>query len=122
MADGSHLVAEAGEKLMSMIEAIRQNSVLIDAISGASRDQASAIKEVVVAVRQMDEMTQHNAALVEQTNAAIEQTEGQATGLDQIVDLFVLDDGAERGASRHRAAPHAEIVLLTDGNAALGGR
>jgi len=36
-------------------------------------------------------MTQHNAALVEQTNAAIEQTEGQASELDRIVDIFVLD-------------------------------
>lgn len=43
----------------------------------------------------MDEMTQHNAALVEETNAAIEQTEGQANELDRIVDVFVVD-GAVR--------------------------
>jgi len=41
-------------------------------------------------VRQIDEMTQHNAALVEETNAAIEQTEGQAQQLDRIVDVFVV--------------------------------
>ena len=39
----------------------------------------------------MDEMTQHNAALVEETNAAIEQTETQARQLDEIVEVFVLD-------------------------------
>ena len=43
------------------------------------------------AVRQMDEMTQHNAALVEETNAAIEQTESQASELDNIVDVFTID-------------------------------
>ena len=47
-----------------------------------------------VAVRQMDEMTQHNAALVEQTNAAIEQTEAQASELDRIVAVFKTDAAA----------------------------
>ena len=46
------------------------------------------------AVRQLDEMTQHNAALVEETNAAIEQTEAQATELDRVVDIFTLDHPA----------------------------
>ena len=46
-----------------------------------------------MAVRQMDEMTQHNAALVEETNAAIEQTEAQAIELDRVVDVFKLGGG-----------------------------
>jgi methyl-accepting chemotaxis protein len=44
----------------------------------------------------MDEMTQHNAALVEEINASIEQTESQATDLDRIVDVFTVSDGAPR--------------------------
>ncbi len=44
-----------------------------------------------VAVRDMDTMTQHNAALVEETNAAIEQTEAQASELDRIVEVFKID-------------------------------
>jgi methyl-accepting chemotaxis protein len=63
--------------------------VLMQGISEArSRAGVTAIEEVNAAVRQMDEMTQHNAALVEETNAAIEQTEQQATALDRIVDIF----------------------------------
>jgi methyl-accepting chemotaxis protein len=49
----------------------------------------------------MDEMTQHNAALVEQTNASIERTEEQATELDRIVEVFTMiarDTHDERGA------------------------
>ena len=54
-------------------------------------------------MRQMDEMTQHNAALVEQTNAAIEQTEAQAAELDRIVDVFTLAE-TDRGTAAVRPA------------------
>ncbi len=88
---GSRLVAEAAAKLSGMLGAIRDNTEALQAIARDSRDQASAIEEVTSAVRIMDEMTQHNAALVEQTNAAIEQTEAQASELDRIVDIFTID-------------------------------
>jgi hypothetical protein len=52
----------------------------------------------------MDEMTQHNAALVEETNAAIEQTEAQASELDRIVDIFVISD-SDAPPVRRAAAP-----------------
>ena len=50
-------------------------------------------------MRQIDEMTQHNAALVEETNAALEQTEAQASELDRVIGVFTLDDAtaAEAG-------------------------
>ncbi len=60
----------------------------MEKIARDSHEQASAIEEVNTAVRTMDEMTRHNAALVEQTNAAIEQTEAQASELDRIVEVF----------------------------------
>ncbi|KRA96808.1 hypothetical protein ASD83_17210 [Devosia sp. Root685] len=105
---GSRLVASAADKLSAMLEAVRANSALLDDIAGASREQASSIDEVNTAVRQMDEMTQHNAALVEEVNAAIEQTEAQATELDQIVDVFTIDSArAARAAVATRPAPAA---------------
>ncbi|MBK8084331.1 MAG: HAMP domain-containing protein [Devosia sp.] len=90
---GTRLVAAAASRLESMLEAVRGNRQMLEDIARDSRDQAGAIEEVNTAVRQMDEMTQHNAALVEQTNAAIEQTEGQANHLDRIVAVFTVDDG-----------------------------
>ncbi|MBI4923271.1 MAG: methyl-accepting chemotaxis protein, partial [Devosia nanyangense] len=57
-----------------------------------------SIEEVNSAVRQMDEMTQHNAALVEETNASIERTEEQAGELDRIVEVFRLAEAAEEPA------------------------
>ncbi len=71
--------------------------------------QASAIDEVAIAVCQTDEMTQHNAALVEQTNAAIEQTEGQATELDRMVDIFKL--GHDAASAAYASAPRAPVPL-----------
>ena len=104
---GSHLVSDAATRLGDMLEAVRQNSALVEAIAKASGDQAIAIDEVTMAVRTLDEMTQHNAALVEETNAAIEQTEAQAQALDQIVDIFVIEEirrPATSYAARERAA------------------
>jgi methyl-accepting chemotaxis protein len=90
---GSRLVAEAATRLEAMLGKARMSSELMDAIARASREQASAIDEVDAAVRAMDEMTQHNAALVEQTNASIEQTERQAGELDRIVAVFRIASG-----------------------------
>ncbi len=98
---GTRLVAEAAEVLGVIVAAARSSNQLMEKIARDSRDQASAIEEVTGAVRQMDEMTQHNAALVEQTNAAIEQTEAQAGELDRIVDVFRV---AESGGRMERRA------------------
>ena len=126
---GTKLVAEAAAKLAAMLEAARSNSALMEGMARDSREQAAAIEEVTVAVRQMDEMTQHNAALVEQTNAAIEQTEAQASELDRIVAVFHTDDRSaapQPAVSRsHRPAPRpvasqkAAKAYLSQGSAAI---
>ena len=97
---GSKLVSSASEQLTAMLNAVGENASLMQSIAKASREQAAAIDEVSVAVRTLDEMTQHNAALVEETNAAIEQTEAQASELDRVVDIFTIEE-----ADRSAAAP-----------------
>jgi methyl-accepting chemotaxis protein len=84
-----------------VLEAARSNTAQMEAIAEESRAQAASIAEVNTAVRQMHEMTQHNASLVEETNAAIEQTEGQAKQLDALVDVFSIELSA---GARARAA------------------
>lgn len=105
VGSGSKLVSEAAGKLEAMLHAARDNNDLLVSIASDSRDQASAIEEVTGAMRTMDEMTQHNSALVEQTNAAVEQTEAQASQLDQIVDVFQI--GPQVIAARGKAASGA---------------
>ncbi len=89
---GSQLVGDASRKLESIVASVQANTTLMRDIAAASGSQTAAISEITVAVRQMDEMTQHNAALVEQTNAAIEQTESQAAELDMMVDEFEITE------------------------------
>jgi methyl-accepting chemotaxis protein len=91
VSGGSRLVETAATKLASILQAVKENSALMESISEAGRSQATAIGEVTIAVRTMDEMTQHNAALVEETNAAIEQTEAQAGELDRIAESFTIE-------------------------------
>ncbi|ODT69288.1 MAG: chemotaxis protein [Pelagibacterium sp. SCN 63-23] len=120
---GAQLVGKAAERLAEIVRGAEESAGLIDAIARANQEQSGALAEVSVAVRQMDEMTQHNAALVEQTNAAIEQTEAQASELDRIVAVFRTGDedadapprtAAPRSMGRPRAVTHA-----SHGNAAI---
>jgi len=114
---GSRLVAQAASRLSGMLETAENNRQLLESIAVDSQSQANAIREVNVAIRQMDEMTQHNAALVEQTNTAIEQTEVQAVALDHVVDTFRLTDQAVSSSPSRARAPARAPRLA--GNAAL---
>jgi methyl-accepting chemotaxis protein len=115
---GTRLVDEAAGKLAAMVEAAKSNSRLMDSIARDSREQASAIEEVTIAVRQMDEMTQHNAALVEETNAAIEQTESQANELDRVVAVFRTDARANATAPEAPAPTAARPQRRTQASVA----
>ena len=106
---GVKLVNEASGTLERMLEAVKQTSTLVEGIARDSREQANAIEEASDSVRQMDEMTQQNAALVEQTNAAIEQTEGQADELDRIVGRFTLDEAEVEQPEKRRPNPVAGL-------------
>ncbi|QQR39338.1 methyl-accepting chemotaxis protein [Devosia rhizoryzae] len=124
VSGGTRLVEEAAARLSAMLDAAKSNSSLMDSIARDSREQASAIEEVTVAVRQMDEMTQHNAALVEQTNAAIEQTEAQASELDRIVAVFRTGSAVEVAEAvavpqRSPTVRSAARTYLSQGNAAI---
>ena len=101
---GTQVVLQIGERITALHSSVTESAKLIGEIASAGRQQAVAIDEVNVAVRQMDEITQHNAALVEQTNAAIEQTEAQAGELDRIVAVFTIEDGTVKPAGSRRAA------------------
>ncbi len=117
---GAQLVSKAATRLAEILAGAQESATLIDAIAKANQEQSGALSEVAVAVRQMDEMTQHNAALVEQTNAAIEQTEAQASELDRIVAVFRTGSEAEEKALRVvPTAPVKQRVYSSQGNAAI---
>jgi methyl-accepting chemotaxis protein len=89
--NGNTLVAQAGQTMTEIVVAIKRVTDIMAEIAAASAEQSSGIEEINIAVSQMDEMTQQNAALVEQAAAAAEAMQDQATTLNQSVAVFRFD-------------------------------
>ncbi len=101
---GAKLVREAGSTMDDVVSSFQQVADLVTDISNASREQSSGIAQVTEAVTHMDEVTQQNAALVEEAAAAAESLEEQARGLVEAVAMFKLTEGRAL-ASPLRTAP-----------------
>jgi methyl-accepting chemotaxis protein-1 (serine sensor receptor) len=89
---GSALVDEAGRTMTEIIGAVQRVTDIMGEIAAASEEQSSGIDQVARAVTQMDEVTQQNAALVEEAAAAASSLEDQAGKLRTAVAVFQLDD------------------------------
>ncbi|OWS77083.1 methyl-accepting chemotaxis protein [Pantoea sp. VS1] len=79
-----------GENMSRMNDAVRQVTDLVDEISVAASEQSQGIGQVHIAVNQMDDVTQQNAALVEEASAASRSLMEQAAALNQLVSAFTL--------------------------------
>jgi methyl-accepting chemotaxis protein len=88
---GSASVNEAGNSMGTIVASVQQVNDIIARISVASNEQAEGIAEVNNAVGQMDDMTQQNAALVEQAAAAAASLHEQTLNLSQAVSIFKLE-------------------------------
>jgi len=88
--DGTKLVAQAGKTMEEIVSSIRRVTAIMSEISTASIEQTSGIEQVNQAITQMDDVTQQNAALVEQAAAAAESLEEQAQLLSGAVANFKL--------------------------------
>src|SRR5690606_18684698 len=89
---GSRLVAEAGQTMSEIVGSVQRVSDIIGEITAASGEQSDGIGQVNVAVTQLDQMTQQNAALVEESAAAAESLKDQAQRLAQVIQVFRTDD------------------------------
>jgi methyl-accepting chemotaxis protein len=112
---GAESVGVAGGSMGDIVASVRQVGSIIQRISDASAEQARGITEVNQAVGQIDDVTQQNAALVEQAAAAAASLQEQAAGLAQAVAVFELGDeagtrpgDAEPGPAAGRRAPDAQ--------------
>jgi len=90
---GSRQVAQAGETMGAIVNSVRQVADLIAEIHAASSEQRDGIGQVNQAVSQLDQMTQQNAALVEQSAAAASSLRDQAQRLSLAISVFRLDVG-----------------------------
>ena len=93
--DGSARVTESGKALEQIVSAVKKVSDIIAEIAAASREQSSGIEQVNRAVMQMDEVTQQNAALVEQATAASQAMAEQARDLNELMSRYQIGRSAE---------------------------
>ena len=96
--DGVKLVGETGQSLTEIVDAIGEVARIIGEISGASHEQAAGVNEISAAMAHMDEMTQQNSSLVEETAAAARGLAKQAENLNQRMAFFRLNDRGEPAA------------------------
>ncbi len=92
VSDGSELVNESGNTLQDIVNSVEQATNMMSDINTAAQEQTSGIEQVNTAVSQMDEMTQQNAALVEEASAAGEAMAEQARNMSSMMDFFTVDD------------------------------
>jgi methyl-accepting chemotaxis protein len=88
---GSRLVADAGQTMGEIVASVRRVSEVIGQISSAAAQQSEGIGQVNSAVAQLDQMTQQNAALVEQSAAAAMSLRDQAQRLTEVVGAFRVE-------------------------------
>jgi methyl-accepting chemotaxis protein len=94
VAQGTALVDQAGTTMTEVVSSIRRVTDLVGEISAASSEQSAGVTQVGEAVIQMDQVTQQNAALVEEMAAAASSLKSQAQELVQTVAVFkLLSDG-----------------------------
>ncbi len=86
--EGGKLVGQAGESLTEIVTAVKKVTDIVSEIAAASREQATGLEQVNTAVGTMDEMTQRNGALVEETSASAQSLSQQAAQLAQLVGFF----------------------------------
>jgi len=105
---GNALVDDAGRQMAEIVAAVKHVADIMNEITEASQEQSRGIEEINRAISTMDEMTQQNAALVEQAAAAAAAMEMRASALGQTVAAFDLSgsDGMLRAPA---AAPTAQL-------------
>jgi methyl-accepting chemotaxis protein len=100
VGEGSQLVTQSGQTLDHIVTAVKKVSDIVGEIAGASREQSAGIEQVNKAVVQLDEMTQQNAALVEQASAASQSMAGQAKGLSEMMERYQVSAQAAAAAAQ----------------------
>jgi methyl-accepting chemotaxis protein len=128
---GVELVGEAGKALEVIVSKVSEISGLVGEIAASAQEQATALVEVNTAINQMDQVTQQNAAMVEESTAASHSLTQEADELASLVARFHLSEGAGAPATearprtaKHGGAPQVlqqrrRVQQFASGNAAV---
>jgi methyl-accepting chemotaxis protein len=105
---GSRLVANAGHTMTEIVSSVQRVSDIIGEITAAASEQSDGIGQINSAVSQLDQMTQQNAALVEQSAAAAESLKDQAVRLSDVMSIFRLDSHGTNAVTTRATPPRSE--------------
>ena len=121
---GSKLVHEAGQTMDEIVNSVMRVTDIMAEITAASQEQSAGIEQVNQAIIRMDDVTQQNAALVEQAAAAAESMQVQSGSLVQTVALFRLPAQVEEDVPAERRSPQraANVARLAPKPAARAAR
>ncbi|ART46861.1 methyl-accepting chemotaxis protein [Acidovorax carolinensis] len=105
--EGTQQVAEAGKTMEAIVDSVKRVTDIMAEIAAASQEQSAGIDQVHQAISQMDQVTQQNAALVEEAAAATGSLKAQAAQLSQAVSVFRIAGQPEARAiaPQQRTAP-----------------
>jgi methyl-accepting chemotaxis protein len=107
---GSRLVDQAGSTMNEVVTSVRHVTDIISEIAAASREQTAGIEQVNQAIIQMDNVTQQNAALVEEAAAAASSMQDQARQLSTVVSVFKVQGGTSAPAKPVAVAAAARVA------------
>ena len=112
VGSGSELVERAGTTMDEVVASVRQVADIVSEITAASSEQSDGISQVNLAITDMDQTTQQNAALVEQAAAAAEAMQEQAARLSEVVSQFkvLAQDQVGYGSEEVASRPPVDIT------------
>jgi methyl-accepting chemotaxis protein len=112
VSTGVRLVSETGEALLRIATQVATLNNLIGDIAASAKEQSSGLEQVNTAVNQMDQVTQQNAAMVEQATSASRDLLGESQGLARLVGQFQIGQmtAAVQAPARRAATPALQVA------------
>src|SRR5450830_439841 len=110
---GSKLVDLAGTTMTEVVDSVRRVTDVISEISAAGQEQSTGIEQINIAITEMDNLTQQNAALVEEAAAAAGSLQDQAKNLAQLVSVFKIHGASSSSAKLNRPTQHNPAISST---------
>jgi len=115
---GAKLVEQAGTTMQEIVESIQRVTDIMVGISTASIEQSSGIEQINQAITNMDDVTQQNAALVEEAASAAQSLQDQAVNLNEVVSVFKLDH--TQTTTERRSANKVQMIKTTKSQFEVG--
>jgi methyl-accepting chemotaxis protein len=113
VTEGTKLVDQSGKALAEIVVRVKKVTDVMGEIASSSRDQASGIEQVSKAITMMDDVTQQNAALVEEASAAAQALTEQAASLTQLIARYRVGEGTSEKAPRAAATPPTSAAAVS---------